>query len=329
MPIGKLRIDMELNKVHNIDFLENDLPDKCANLIIADPPYFEVKGDFDFVWKSFEDYLIEVEKWAIECKRLLADNGTLLWYGDAKNIAYSQIIFDKHFNLISNVTCHVYDRQTNKIRIEDARGFINTTERILMYANESYNLTQCVFLIRDYVREEIIKSKGKIVLKEVNQALGTAINGGGVASACLSLDKAEPTMLTKEMYEKLQNWCNPFLSKEYEELRKQYEELRRVFNPTEQYKMDVLRVSQEGHVTSKYEHDTVKPEKLTRIFIQTCSRENDLVIVPFAGSGTECAMSVKEGRNFIAYEITKRHAEMSQKRADKIINNPTLFCVSN
>ena len=25
-------------------FLNNNLPDKCANLIIADPPYFEVKG---------------------------------------------------------------------------------------------------------------------------------------------------------------------------------------------------------------------------------------------------------------------------------------------
>jgi DNA modification methylase len=74
-----------MNTVHNIDFLNNDLPDKCANLIIADPPYYKVKGDFDFIWKTFEDYLADVEKWAIECKRLLADNGTLLWYGDLIN----------------------------------------------------------------------------------------------------------------------------------------------------------------------------------------------------------------------------------------------------
>lgn len=33
----------------------------------VDPPYFEVKGAFDFVWNSFEDYLKDVEKWAIEC----------------------------------------------------------------------------------------------------------------------------------------------------------------------------------------------------------------------------------------------------------------------
>ena len=314
---------MELNKVHNIDFLDNDLPDKCAKLIIADPPYYKVKGDFDFIWKTFDDYLADVEKWAIECKRLLADNGTLLWYGDAKNIAYAQIIFDKHFNLLNSIVWENTNDHKQQIRFnEDLRTFAPLTERILMYSNEQYNLTQCVYHIRDYIRAEIIKAKGKIVLKQVNEALGTATNGGGVASACLSLDKAEPTMLTKEMYEKLQKWCYPYLRKEYEELRKEYEELRRPFNNS-LHLGDVIRLP--NYETSDYEHDTIKPEKLTRILINTCSRENDLVIVPFAGSGTECAMSVKEKRNFIGFEITPKHAEMSNKRVQKILKEPTLF----
>lgn len=323
----KIRItqeyNMELNKVHNIDFLNNDLPDKCAKLIIADPPYYKVKGDFDFIWKTFEDYLKDVEKWAIECKRILADNGTLLWYGDAKNIAYAQIIFDKHFNLLNNIVWENTNDHKQQIRFnEDLRTFAPLTERILMYSNETYNLTQCVFMIRDYIRSEIVKSKGKVVLKQVNEALGTATNGGGVASACLSLDKAEPTMLTKEMYQKLQLWCKPYLTKGYEELRREYEELRRPFNNS-LHLGDVIRLP--NYETSDYDHDTIKPEKLTRILIQTCSRENDLVIVPFAGSGTECAMSAKEKRTFVGYEITEKHAVMSQQRADKILSEPTMF----
>lgn len=311
------------NKVHNIDFLNNDLPDKCANLIIADPPYYKVKGDFDFIWKTFNDYLKDVEKWAIECKRILADNGTLLWYGDAKNIAYAQIIFDKHFNLLNSIVWENTNDHKQQIRFnEDLRTFAPITERILMYSNEQYNLTQCVYHIRDYIRAEITKSKGKIVLKQVNEALGTATNGGGVASACLSLDKAEPTMLTKEMYQKLQTWCKPYLRKEYEELRKEYEELRRPFNNA-LHLGDVIRLP--NYETSDYDHDTIKPEKLTRILITTCSRENDLVVVPFSGSGTECAMSAKEKRPFVGYEITEKHAKMSQKRADKILKSPTLF----
>lgn len=314
---------MELNKVHNINFLDNSLPDKCADLIIADPPYFEVKGEFDFIWKSFDDYLKDVEKWAIECKRLLKENGTLIYYGDSKKIAYSQLIFDKYFGLLSNVTVHIFDRQTNKIRIEDARCFINTTERFLMYSNDVYNLTQCVYNIRDYIRNEILRAKGKIVFKDVNTALGTATNGGGVASACLSLEKKEPSMLTKEMYEKLRKWLNK--SKEYEYLRQEYEDLRRPFNPIEEFKMDVLRFSQEGHNTGKYDHPTVKPEKLTRYLIQTCSRENDLVVVPFAGSGTECAMSIKEKRNTIGFEISEQHSKTSNNRIKEVLSNPSLF----
>ncbi|GAG89483.1 unnamed protein product, partial [marine sediment metagenome] len=79
---------MEVNKLYNENCLVGmaRLPNECANLIIADPPYFEVKGEFDFVWNSFDDYLQDVEKWAIECKRILIDNGTLFWYGNSKKI---------------------------------------------------------------------------------------------------------------------------------------------------------------------------------------------------------------------------------------------------
>lgn len=314
---------MEQNKVYNMDFLNNSLPDKCANLIISDPPYFEVKGDFDFRWNSFEDYLLDVEKWGAECKRLLADNGTLYWYGDAKNIAYTQIILDKHFTLLNNVVWENTNDHKQQIRFNpDLRSFAPLTERILMYSNETYNLTQCVFLIRDYIRTEIEKAKGGIVLKDINKALGTATNGGGVASACLSLDKAEPAMFTKEMYEKLQDWCSPYMRKEYEELRKEYEELRRPFN-NERFHGDVIRIP--NYETCDYDHETIKPEKLTRELILISSRQNDLVVIPFSGSGTECAMALKEGRRAIGFDIDLKNVEMSNKRMRIIMIQPELF----
>ena len=317
---------MEVNKIYHDDWMNNQLPDKSVQLIIADPPYYKVKGDFDFVWKTFDDYLKDVERWAIECKRVLADNGTLYWYGDAKNIAYAQIIFDKHFNLLNSLVWENTNDHKQQIRFNtDLRTFAPLTERILMYSNETYNLTQCVYLIRDYIRDEITKAKGKIVLKEVNEALGTATNGGGVASACLSLDKAEPTMLTKEMYEKLQKWCYPYLRKEYEVLRKEYEVLRRPFN-NERFYGDVIRIP--NYETGNHDHDTPKPEKLTREIILISSRPNDLILVPFAGSGTECAMAIKENRNFIGFEINEKHVNYGNKRADNIKAQPSLFAVS-
>lgn len=299
-----------MNTVHNIDFLNNDLPDKCANLIIADPPYYKVKGDFDFIWKTFNDYLADVEKWAIECKRLLADNGTLLWYGDSKNIAYAQIIFDKHLNLLNSIVWeNTNQAKQSMVNVEGYRSFPPLTERILMYEVDYVETN------RNYIREQILKAKGKIVLKEINEVLGTATNGGGVASACLSLDKSEPMMFTEDFYVKLQKWCYPYLQKDYKDLARPFNNIHKIG--------DVIRLP--NYETSDYEHDTIKPEKLTRILITTCTRENDLVVVPFAGSGTECAMSAKEKRPFIGYEITEKHAIMSQERANKILKEPTLF----
>lgn len=311
---------MELNKIHNIDFLKNTLPDKCANLIIADPPYYKVKGDFDFIWKTFDDYLADVEKWAIECKRILADNGTLLWYGDAKNIAYAQIIFDKHFNLLNSLVWENTNDHKQQIRFnEDLRTFAPLTERILMYANavnktglhEIYSDDNCFESIKEYLRSE--KQKSKLTSKQLNYMFSKYTNKEGCLDRSVMehyWQKSQWVFPTQEIYENIMQPTG-FWQKPYEELRKEYEELRRPFNNA-LYLGDVIRLP--NYETSNYNHDTVKPEKLTRALILTCSRRNDLVFVPFAGSGTECAMAAKEGRKFIGYDIEKKYVDMANKR---------------
>ena len=327
---------MEVNKIHNINFLDNTLPDKCANLIIADPPYFEVKGDFDFIWKSFNDYLQDVEKWAIECKRLLADNGTLFWYGHAKNIAYSQVIFDMHFNLINNL---VWDKGSfmGLEESEGLRSFAPCTERILMYGSKAQDTTGLKEVEMEYVAPrnpfalELKKArlqKGVSInqVAEYGKFYGNVNHGGAVTNWERGYNVplkeqwqilCENLPIERKEYEELR--------KEYEELRKEYEELRRPF--VNYFKLqEIFRFSNEAVKTgAKYDHDTVKPETLTRALIMTCSRINDLVVVPFAGSGTECAMSVKENRKTIGFEITEKHAKMSNDRVQNILCQPSLF----
>lgn len=318
---------MELNKIHNIDFLDNTLPDKCANLLICDPPYFEVKGEFDFIWKSFDDYLKDVEKWAIECKRLLADNGTLFWYGDAKKIAYAQIIFDKYFNLINNL---VWDKGSfmGLEESEGLRSFAPCTERILMYGSKAQDATGRDFIEENYIAprnpfsREISKGMTLYNLREIDFRKLRLSKNGNLTGWCsnIILGRSNPTKQDWDLIEAIIK-----SGKEYEELRKEYEELRRPF--VNLFKLqEILRFSNEAVKTgAKYDHDTVKPEKLTRALILTCSRPNDLVVVPFAGSGTECAMAVKEGRKTIGFEIEEKYAKMSNERVQKILSQPSLF----
>ena len=307
-----------LNKIHHADWLTNNLPDKSVQLIIADPPYFEVKGSFDFVWKSFDDYLKDVEKWAIECKRILADNGTLFWYGHAKKIAYTQIIFDKYFNLENNIAIE-FNRQTKK-GVELFRCFAPVSERLLMYSNDADN-----FFIqeqRDYLLSEF-RLSGKPIdfYKKLCGFTGNqpynwfAPNNNGNGTWQLP---------TKENYLKLQT--TGYFKKRYEDLLEEYETLRRPF--ANYFKLqEIFRFSNEAVKTgAKYDHDTVKPETLTRALILTCSRPDDLVLAPFAGSGTEVAMAIKEGRKAIGYDIEKKYVDMANRRVDIIKAQPSLFC---
>lgn len=320
---------MEVNKIYNINFLENTLPDKCANLIIADPPYFEIKGAFDFIWADMKAYLLDVEKWAIECKRLLADNGTLFWYGHAKNIAYAQVIFDLHFNLINNL---VWDKGSfmGLEESEGLRSFAPCTERILMYGSKAQDTTGLKEVEMEYVaprnpfalelkKARLLKGVSINQVAEYGKFYGNVNHGGSVTN----WERGYNVPL-KEQWEIL---CDnlPIERKEYEELRKEYEELRRPF--ANYFKLqEIFRFSNEAVKTgAKYDHDTVKPETLTRALIMTCSRANDLVVVPFAGSGTECAMSVKEGRRAIGFDIESKYVEMSNKRVLEILRKPELF----
>ena len=329
---------MELNKIYHSDWMNNNLADKSVQLIIADPPYYKVKGDFDFVWKTFEDYLQDVERWAIECKRVLADNGTLYWYGDAKNIAYAQIIFDKHFNLLNSLVWENTNDHKQQIRFNtDLRTFAPLTERLLMYEQRGQKTGG------ELIFEQFLKPKNpfskylKIEFKnagftnrEIAQLFPSRTGG---LTGCVSNWLNGDNVITEEQYNVIREYCNnkylqkPYeeLKAEYEELKAEYEELRRPFN-NERYYGDVIRIP--NYETGNHEHDTPKPEKLTREIILISSRPNDLILVPFAGSGTECAMAIKENRNFIGFEINEKHVNYGNKRTDNIKAQPSLFAVS-
>lgn len=314
-------------KIYHDDWMNNGLPDKSVQLIIADPPYYKVKGDFDFVWKTFEDYLQDVERWAIECKRVLADNGTLYWYGDAKNIAYAQIIFDKHFNLLNVLVWENTNDHKQQIRFNtDLRAFAPLTERILVYQkNDDYHDTVRLAIkdVQQYLNTLITRDKFADILLKIGNCRNFE-SARQNANNILSQKSAKPQMITKMQYDliKVDKISYSELKQMYEDKRKYYDGLRRPFN-NERFYGDVIRLP--NYETASHEHDTPKPEKLTRELILISSRKNDLVLVPFAGSGTECAMAAKEGRRFIGFDTELKHVEYANKRCETILSQPQLF----
>lgn len=70
--------------------------------------------------------------------------------------------------------------------------------------------------------------------------------------------------------------------------------------------------------TEKVNHPTQKPLEICDRIINHFSNENDIILIPFCGSGSECVSAVKNNRKFIAFEINKEYIEIANKRISDI-----------
>ena len=293
---------MQLNVIHNQDFLRNGLPDHCADIIIADPPYFKVKGEFDKVWPTFDDYLDDVDKWAAECSRLLSWTGTLIWYGSHRRIAYSQVILDKYFHLLNNCTIRKRNGIQAKLANADAqRSFFSNDERFLLYENSTGETGEggAILSRNEHTwREGILRGKvmtpivdylvaerdaAGFTTEGVNRALHTSMAGHWFTR------KSQWELPTKASYERLRALFNRdggrFLMREYEDIRKEYDsllgaytKLRRPFQ-MEGRQTDVFDVTWDSGASSRFKHDTVKDLRFTKSLMRS-------IIKPGRGGGS-------------------------------------------
>jgi len=68
---------------------------------------------------------------------------------------------------------------------------------------------------------------------------------------------------------------------------------------------------------NKYLHPTQKPLDLSKRIIEKSTKENDVVLVPFAGSGSECVSAIELKRFFIGIEKEKEYVDIANKRIEE------------
>lgn len=312
-----------INKVHCADCLDfmRDMPDGCVDLIILDPPYNIGKD----VWDKIDNYIEWLMGNMQAYRRVLKDNGSLyLFHSEIPIIAELIVAINQKTDFIYRqfITWNkrfkgspYYGYLNGYVEVDGLRNYQQLAEYILFYTLQdgtglSKTMGHAVYLIRDYIRSEIVRAKGRIHLKEVNTVLGTATNGGGVASACLSLDKTMPAMITGKHYEILRRWLNAD-GREYEYLRKEYEDLRYTFN---NQKTHHSVWNYDIEVGNKDIHCTPKPQALIENIIQHSSRKEQIIFDPFLGSGTTAVAAKQLGRNFIGVEINPEYCRIAEER---------------
>lgn len=64
----------------------------------------------------------------------------------------------------------------------------------------------------------------------------------------------------------------------------------------------------------KVEHPTQKPLALCDMLIKAAKNTDNVVLVPFVGSGSECVSAIRNNCEFIGFEISKEYCKLAEKR---------------
>jgi site-specific DNA-methyltransferase (adenine-specific) len=78
-------------------------------------------------------------------------------------------------------------------------------------------------------------------------------------------------------------------------------------------------------VQEKVDHPTQKPLSISRRIIRHFSNPGDIVLVPFAGSGTECVAAILEGRGYLGFELNPNYIATAETRIAAARKQPQLL----
>jgi site-specific DNA-methyltransferase (adenine-specific) len=341
--------EFDLNKVYCMDCFEmlSKIPNNSVDLVLIDPPYFQVmvtdwkggKHDWDSQWKDIKEYQEWIQKLGNEIKRVLKDNGSFYIFADDKICAYVQVILDRLFQLVNSITWVKPNNLTIKGWTQ-YRSYAPITEKILFYSNEwDINSGKMIYdkildehlkpnnKFSQYLQEEF--NRAKVTRKELSKLFPSKTGG---MTGCVSNWLNGDNIITKEQYEKIRGYLNrnkddeylkkdyeylkkdyEDLKKDYEDLKKDYEDLRRPFNPDSNF-TDVWTFNIMGGKESLGKHPTQKPIKIIKRIIKTSSKEGDVILDCFMGSGTTAKASKELKRNFIGCDNKQEYVDLTNKR---------------
>jgi DNA modification methylase len=295
---------MEKNKIILGECIEimSSIDELSVDLVVSDPPYWKVINEqWDYLWKTEEEYVEWSIKWMKEVSRILRYGGSFYLFGYFRTLSLlvphlkslglelrQQIIIDKGMRAVSG-------RATKNYKM-----FPNTTESVLLIIKDNKKF------IKPFLKN--LQKEKKLENKEINAKLGTSSNGGGMWSIYTGKNVCEQ-FPTENAWLKLQKALDFDL---------EYYKVAQTFNP-QMGLSDVwtdINFYDEDRI-----HPTQKPIKLIERIIFASSNKGDLVLDPFGGSASTAIAAQKNEREFVCIEIDEGYYKTSLERYNNFVKN--------
>jgi len=278
-----------------LEFLKS-LDDESVDLVIVDPPYFEIiKDDWDNQWNSEKEYLDWCMEWTTECFRVLKPGRCFYVWGTTKEdtfLRYKLDVLNKQKNAYyQNWIIWHYDwgGRTKK-------NFARKHEDLLMYSKGK----EFLFNADDVLEERAVKT---------NMGLQRQMNLLKKKIAGKEFDEKDKKSWKTYSFDKLEPIHYAIKLQELQAKNTKFEKGK---IPTDVWKKN-------NHTTSKEYagwHPTQKPVELLERIIKANSNEGEVVLDVFNGSGSTTIACNKTNRIFWGCEFDKEYYEKSLKRIE-------------
>ena len=305
------------------------IPDCCVSTCVTSPPYFGLR-DYDSpgqigLEQTPDEYIEKLVEVFREVRRVLKDDGTL-WIniGDS----YATCSGNQPPTNTRNSCGHTAKKVPSGYKRKDLIGipwmlaFALRADGWYLRQDIIWQKTNCM---PESVRDRCTKSHEYIFLLSKRpryyfdaEAISEPIAGSSTKRYLQNIEAQkgsdrQPGKSNGSMKAALPRFGG---SKYGDDNRKENRTKNgSVYVPTlRKNKRDVWAVSTAGF---KGAHFATFPEALVQPCVLAGSRPGDLVLDPFAGSGTTGVVAVKEGRDFIGIELNPEYSKMSEQRVKK------------
>lgn len=310
------------------------LPTNSVDLILTDPPYFQVKKNaWDNQWPNVESFIAWLDDVLVEFWRVLKPSGSLYLFCGPKLAANTELLIKSRFDVYNHIVWAKPSGIWKRAHKPNLRSFFPSTERIIFaghYDSEGFAKGASQYSIKcnelkakvfkpliDYFKNA--REALGISAKDINEATGTQMCSHWFSYSQWKLPTEEQYTQLQLLFSKRNHdlnkshneLCNEYsalqtkftvLLKEYDDLKQKYELLRRSFKVTDEVPYtDVWTFAPVQYYPGK--HPCEKPSDLLDHIINTSSREGQVVLDAFMGSGSTGKSCLKLNRQFIGIEM--------------------------
>lgn len=267
-----------------------DLESDSFDAVIADPPYFKVASEnWDYQWTTIDEYIEWCQKWFEEVWRILKPMGHfwLFGYFESQAESYQRLkntgFKQRQFITIDKGMKSVAGRATKHYKM-----FPNVTEYLSNYV--CYTWPEVKKMLREKQNEKGYTNQ------EMNEAIGTATEGGGMWSIYTGPNVCEQVP-TEDKWESI---CDKL------DLSIPYEHVSMTWNSN----MGVSNVwSDLDFQNNSGLHPTEKPLRCIDRIVTSSTNPGDHVLDLFAGSLSVMRSCIENGRTTESVELSKDYIE--------------------